>query len=134
VGNYDDIVTTTTNRRNDGMFAYARGPIDFWDGWLTEDEYLTPVKKVYSWGPDAQRNDVEYQDLKKAAFKLARKVGWEGDIRPDSGPFVAGLPGDEIGMDGNIMIAWKQDNNGETFIVSPFRLQWLEDGDNWIKG
>ncbi len=75
-----------------------------------------------------------YEKMKQHALQIARKVGWEGDIR--EGPFIAGLPTDKGGEDGKVMIAWKQDNNGDTFIVSPIRLKWLETGDygKWIEG
>jgi hypothetical protein len=32
-------------------------------------------------------------------------------------------PGDGAGP---LMIAWKQDNNGDTFVYSPWPLPWLE--------
>ncbi|MGA8614265.1 MAG: hypothetical protein WB760_21835 [Xanthobacteraceae bacterium] len=46
------------------------------------------------------------------------------------------MPTDATGADGHYMIAWKQDNNGMTFIVSPHKLPWLEQGDHvdWIEG
>lgn len=115
------------------MFAYARAAIDFWPGWLAEEQFLDQLKAIYT-SDDAEKATGEYEELKQSAFLLAKKVGWEGDIR--EGPFVAGLPTDMIANDGKIMIAWKQDNNGDTFVVSPIKLAWLEIGDygKWVEG
>ena len=112
------------------MFVYARAPINFWHGWLTEDAYRRQLVEL-----DTQQGELggesdaiaKYEARRDAALALARRVGWEGDIR--EGPFIAGLPTDNSGKDGLTMIAWKQDNNGATFVVSPFRLPWLETGD-----
>lgn len=75
-----------------------------------------------------------YEAFRNQAYELAKKVGWEGDIR--EGPYIAGLPTHETADDGHIMIAWKQDNNGDTFVVSPYKLPWLEHGDygKWTEG
>ena len=84
--------------------------------------------------PDPATEVAQYKAFREKAFALGHKVGWEGDIR--EGPFIAGLPTNETGNDGHIMIAWKQDNNGDTFVVSPFKLPWLEVGDygEWASG
>jgi len=57
------------------------------------------------------------------AQRLARKIGWEGDIR--DGPWLAAIPV-ECG-DWDFIIAWKQDNNGTTFVATPYILPWLDD-------
>ncbi|MET4789568.1 hypothetical protein ABIF64_001746 [Bradyrhizobium japonicum] len=112
------------------MFAYARGAIDFWTGWKTEQEFLRELQGDH----DSSNAVNEYNALKVQAMELAKKVGWEGDVR--QGPFIAGLPTHETADDGHFLIAWKQDNNGDTFVVSPYRLPWLEDGDygEWVEG
>jgi hypothetical protein len=64
------------------MFAYARAAIDFWSGWLAENQYLEQLKNVY--GPnDAAHAAAQYENLKRSAFALAAKVGWEGDMLHD---------------------------------------------------
>jgi hypothetical protein len=105
------------------MFAYARAAIDFWPGWLTEEQFKAAIQSV-----------AEYEDFRDKAFALAKEVGWEGDIR--EGPFIAGIPTHETADDGHFIIAWKQDNNGDTFVASPYRLPWLETGDygKWVQG
>jgi hypothetical protein len=67
-----------------------------------------------------------------AARSIARRVHWEGDIRSGSGPFICPIPdGDSTG---EYLIAWKQNNNGTTFIASPFRLSWLEPENEFAAG
>jgi hypothetical protein len=39
---------------------------------------------------------------------------------------------DNSGKGGLTMIAWKQGNNGATFVASLFRLLWLETGDEGL--
>ena len=106
------------------MIVYCINPIDFWDGWLTEEEFKTQLEAGAA--HDARRATAStwaaYLDLREKAQKLALKAGWEGDIR--EGPFVAGLPS-ETGDDGQILVAWKQDNDGITFVATPFPLPWL---------
>jgi hypothetical protein len=111
------------------MFVYARSAIDYWPGWISEEAFLRELNDEYS-----VIDPADYQSLKQKAFELAHKVGWEGDIR--EGPFVAGLPPQGPEPLSDIIIAWKQDNNGDTFIASPIRLSWLEDGDygKWVEG
>ena len=101
------------------MFAYALPPIDHWTGWKTEGEFLNDLNGDY-----LPLGESEYLATKERALILARDAGWEGDMR--EGPFIAGLPTHNTGDDREVLIGWKQDNNGTTFIVSPYRLSWLE--------
>lgn len=57
----------------------------------------------------------------EAAKELAGVSGWEGDFRED--PKVFWLPGD---VEFRYAFAFKQDNNGTTFVVSPQELPALE--------
>lgn len=59
----------------------------------------------------------DWQEAKDAAYAQ----GWEGDFR--QGPVVFWLP-TETGF--TYAFAFKQDNNGSSFIVSPYRLPWME--------
>lgn len=107
------------------MYAYDVGIIDFWNGWTTESQYFDWLEEQESDGFSAGTRS-EYEALRSEAFELARKIGWEGDVV--QGPFVGGIPTGISGQDGRIMIAWKQHNNGITFVVSPIHLPWLEQG------
>jgi hypothetical protein len=71
-----------------------------------------------------------YISVSNGAYALARLVHWEGDIR--EGPFVSMLPFPGNNWSAPI-IAWKQDNNGTTFIASPVSLPWVEAVcESWI--
>jgi hypothetical protein len=104
------------------IYLYELDPIDWWMGWLTEEQYQEQFDEAASqygggWYPNP------YPALRERALELARKIGWEGDFR--EGPFVASLPVDDGSCACPVMMAWKQDNNGQTFIASPFPLPWL---------
>jgi hypothetical protein len=74
-------------------------------------------------------NHQELLDFWGKAQKLAQAQGWEGDIRggfgdSDGGPWFAPLPINEPGSTA-FVIAWKQDNDGDTFVASPVPMPWL---------
>lgn len=105
-------------------------PIDFWDGWTTEYDYLRGLfaADFENGGRGAYKDAVAaYISLRAKAERMALKAGWEGDIRGGD-VYVSALPphDDESGSRCDIMVAWKQDNNGETFVYSPRPLPWLE--------
>lgn len=117
------------------VFVYSRDPIDYWTGWLTEREYL--CRLVTDKLPDGSTMAnvegafvcvCEYMKWRDAGMTLAYEIGWEGDVRGDQ-IFVTGVPSElgNNGEDDEILIAWKQENNGHTFIISPFELPWLKD-------
>ncbi len=60
----------------------------------------------------------------KRAYELAREEGWEGDFRGYSHPKVFFVPGTNNTMEFGFV--WKQDNNGTTFVVSPYEMPWLD--------
>lgn len=100
------------------LFAYSLAPIDFWEGWLTEGQYKIAL---VTQSDQAARALARYESFRDRALDLGRDLGWEGDFR--EGPFVSGLPSND--NDAPVVIAWKQDNNGSTFVVSPLELPWL---------
>lgn len=105
------------------MIVYMIDPIDFWVGWMTENEFKANIDLRY-WGPNERKHAWnEYLTLKWKALGAARNVGWEGDIR--EGPLISAIPS----ADGDVryIIAWKQDNNGTTFVATPYPLPWLVD-------
>lgn len=104
------------------IIVYACAPIDFWHGWMTEDEFISNPRTT-ELGREAI---VEYVQMTNRAYELAKHVFWDGDMR--DGPYVSGLP-DPDECCWRFIVAWKQDNNGTTFIASPRRLEWLK--DNW---
>lgn len=108
----------------------SRGPIDFWQGWLTIDAVVLEELK----DPDRWLRGSSLDSLfrfMQAAMDKARTIdcGWEGDIR--EGPYVIGLPPPEGDYDVFYAVAWKQDNNGDTFVASPFLMTWMEPANGW---
>lgn len=97
------------------MYVYAGCPIDFWSGWMPEAEYLAALAAN-------EEDQATYYMRLGAAQVLAKRLGWEGDMR--QGPFVSGLPAPDSPYS-EFLIGWKQSNNGTTFIASPYELPWL---------
>lgn len=103
------------------LYLYVLSPIDFWDGWVKEDQFLARPGDEYEDGGKKR-----YANYLTRAFTAARTSHWEGDVK--DGPYISGLPGADTSCP-EIMIGWKQYNNGTTFICSPFPLPWVL-GDN----
>lgn len=119
------------------MYVYHTNPIDFWDGWQRPSEVFKVGDHYYAQGPiePSYLTPKLWEETWERAKAGALKLGWEGDIR--EGPYIAMCPipdgGPEYNGDGTFFVAWKQDNNGETFIASPFRLPWLHnDYDSYV--
>ncbi|UYV14449.1 hypothetical protein [Porphyrobacter sp. ULC335] len=107
--------------------AYYITPIDF--GW----EYLP---SVHEFANRMAKLDVEIKlarqpygearldkflaDFAKAQ-ELADEVGWEGDFRGD--PCVFCLPIENEIVYGFV---WKQENNGDTLVITPEPMPWLD--------
>lgn len=104
------------------LLVYALPPIDFWEGWTAERTFMASCLSDLNvdWG---LMRLGEYAKFRRDAMELAKRAGWEGDIR--DGPYVAALPNGDC--ESPLMIAWKQSSNGDTFIVSPLLLPWLEE-------
>jgi hypothetical protein len=111
---------------NPEMWVYCLTPIDWWTGAHTVSDYESAIVA------DHGRADASEQ-VKGALSKFrnfldkakAIAPGWEGDIR--EGPFVLPVPPRDPAEGLQFMVAWKQENNGTTFLASPFRLPWLEE-------
>ena len=105
------------------MIVYCLIPIDFWQGWHRPSALFRVADDIIN---DGIHDPDDWKRQWELAQAIATDMGWEGDIR--EGPYVTVIP-DQPGnySDPPILIAWKQDNNGTTFIASPFRLPWLED-------
>lgn len=98
------------------MFVYAVDPID--SGW----KWLSTVEEVAA---KIAANDASvralFMDDFKDATALALRAGWQGDFR--EAPRVWWLPA-SMGFEHGF--AWKQDQKGMTFVVSPVALPWLK--------
>jgi hypothetical protein len=122
--NHTLAVSAFITAEEETIYVYRLDPIDFWPGWFTESEYMACLSSHYSSEIEVEEMFMEYNILLEQGREVARKMGWQGDT--PAGPFIAGLPTASFGDDGHIMIAWKQEQSGETYIVSPYRLIWLE--------
>ena len=110
-------------------YAYSMEPIDFgWEHLITVEDYLKTLAvdeafaKLQKYPSESDSVDdflVAYSDAQSAAAEQ----GWDGDIRGKAYVFFLPLPGLGSFRYG---FAWKQDNNGVTFITSPVALSWLE--------
>ena len=103
------------------MFLYEIGPVDYWDGTVTLHSYLQNLQDTEG---EARVNQ-ELIRLTWAMAKLFECSYWEGDIR--EGVNVFSLPPADGDCSMQTGFIFKQDNNGQTFIVSPRALPWLHE-------
>jgi hypothetical protein len=108
------------------LYVYHCGPIDCWAGWRPLRELLIQdADGVELPGPQ------HVQQRWELAQDLAKRIYWEGDVRSsEGGPWWTPIPW-ETG-DWEYVIAWKQDNNGSTFVASPVQLPWLVGTTAWM--
>ena len=109
---------------NNQLHVYAIAPIDFWDHWTPMLTFLAGPYEDNN--PDSDPNEVVSRF--QLATRLATRIGWEGDFR--NGPFISAIPAEHGNGYSEFLIAWKQDNNGTTFVASPFPLFWLKDNES----
>lgn len=106
------------------MYLYVTGPIDDWSGWQKPEEmFRVRVRTDLPPFELSHRDADEWPRLWNQAQDAAGRQGGENDIR--EGPYVSVLPNPD-GFCSEVIIAWKLNNNGTTFIASPFPLPWLE--------
>ncbi|WP_322997914.1 hypothetical protein [Castellaniella sp.] len=108
--------------------VYGVGPIDFgWDHLKTVEETARSLgegeamDKLQGWGGTTDPGLDEFLQGWNSAQNAARDHGWEGDFRHD--PVVFWVPGESNFQFG---FAFKQDNNGTTFVVSPVELPYAD--------
>ena len=101
--------------------VYGISPIDFgWEMLPSIEDTAAQIARAAA-GEYGEINAVEQflQDF-KVAKGMATRAGWEGDFRHE--PKVFWIPDENAFAYGFV---WKQDNNGETYVVSPQPLPWL---------
>lgn len=94
------------------FFIYERDPIDDWQGY-----------RIISMGDIFHYPKWRYLIFHSLNI-LKLHSYWEGDIR--EGPFVSMLPGEEWDF-AHWVVLLKQDNNGTTFVVSNYKLEYLDE-------
>lgn len=110
------------------LYAYQILPMDSgWEQLPTVDDYVAALLKgepetqqyePHSFGASIRK----FYGFVDRALNAAKKVGWEGDFR--IGPRVCVLPAP---YQSAVALAWKQDNDGATFVVSQVELTYLDD-------
>ena len=94
------------------LYGYHISPIDWWNGCIDYDSFLRSAVPY---------DEVLITTMLTEAMRLAREeMRWQGDVR--EGPYVFALP-DTCSC--QLGVAWKQDNNGDTFVFSIRELPWL---------
>jgi hypothetical protein len=103
------------------LYCYHISPIDHWPCTRTAKQRLQDVHEdgVPYW---VAQEGAKLGALLAAATEAFRTIGWEGDYREP--PVFFAVPSCEVEM--HLGVAVKQDNNGSTFIASPFPMPWLE--------
>lgn len=111
------------------MYAYHIGPIDYaWSQLKTVEDTAAEMAAFEARVAVVNAAEVvEYPEVKQfladwqEAKSLACGEGWEGDFR--QGPVVFWIP---EGGSFAYGFAFKQDNNGSTFVISPVPMPWLD--------
>lgn len=110
-------------------YAYHLPPIDYgWECLRTVEQTVKilgqreALQKLSGWRDEYPTD--EFISAWERAQREAKSRGWEGDFRHD--PVVFWIPGETGFM---FAFAFKQDNNGSTFVISPVMLPWLEELD-----
>lgn len=115
-----------------GAFAYSfYCPVDFFGCFNTLPRWLEESLKDFG-DIDGYNPEDELITLMSAAEEAAKKLGWEGDRR---GPTRCFPVFTESRTDPELAVIWKQDNNGQTFVASFARMDFLLPlSGNWIDG
>jgi hypothetical protein len=108
------------------LHVYAISPIDIWVGWTPFLQFLlnTDGSKI-PYGKNGLFDRLCH------ALKIASSMGWEGDF--SNGPFISAIPADDGENIPDLLFAWKQSNNGTTFIVSPYALPWMSNAKHRVE-
>jgi hypothetical protein len=112
----------------EALYLYALSPIDFWDGWLTLSDLRAHAPGLLE--AVAHRVNVSTPFLKELL--------WEGD-----GDWLCSMLPNPETCASEFLLTIKQENNGSTFVISPFVLPWLHghgehavikwDGAAWVR-
>ena len=104
-------------------YVYNSEPVDLgWENLKSTSQTLAIMVQDND-GRDLDKEKIDdFLRAWESAKAAARDAGWEGDFTVN--PSVFWLP---IGMEFQYAFAIKQSNNGNTFIVSPVELPWLNE-------
>jgi len=120
------------NVRTGTYFCYSGEPIDWWAGWMDPAEAVAASLRETMDMPgsgvafkNASDLAADIEQLIQVASTFLREHGWEGDIRGPRGTWMLTVIPDSDTNSSALVFSVKQDNNGTTFIVSPYELSWL---------
>jgi hypothetical protein len=108
------------------LYVYRTWPQDGFVGW-TLDEF---VKLAVHVRQDSIVVDVDdnllcqFQEAWRKGKAMARQLKWDGDIRPGY-PLISMLPEENDRV--SLVIVWKQEHAGTSFVISERSLPWLEE-------
>lgn len=102
------------------MYCYASPPIDYWHGWMTYEEFVASVSRENDLEECARILGDASKLLREGREYAKKNLMWEGD---DLGVRFSVIPTGDC--EGALVIAWKQSNNGTTFIVCEREIPWL---------
>ena len=102
-----------------GLIVYSSMPLDYWGGMMKLDEFLKTETDL----PDMLDLIDEVRQVYAEAMEMASHVGWEGDYI--DGPYVSFLPNPGAN-ETRPVLAWKQRNNGTTFVASTVPLPHMD--------
>jgi hypothetical protein len=106
------------------MFLYGMSAIDFFG----EMKRISAIRVTHKIPPYSSIDHLISEAFDVASNSYGSYIkGWEGDVRETNGVeeiYLFSLPAPESVEYG---ICWKQENNGDTFVYSPFRLPWLDE-------
>ena len=104
------------------LYAYSIVPLDFgWQTMPTAEAYRgLLMKDAYSVTQGAESVRAFNEFLQRSLDFASEKTVWEGDFREE--PRIVVMPGE---CETVLAVLWKQENNGDTFVVSQVALPWL---------
>jgi hypothetical protein len=119
-------------------YFYECGPIDFFDAFMPYSSYILYGHEDYS---DSHFEEILNDKLKLLSYAsqlLARISNWQGDIRNGEKIYVFPVEIEYANL-AKVAIVFKQDHDGQTFILSPVKLDdflkdYLEQRQIWAEG
>jgi len=103
-------------------YVYSASPIDWWQGWIDLSKHELSDFATNDEDDFGINFATEATDFLDHAKRRAADQGWEGDII--QGPFLSAMP-DPDNNCSRFVVAWKQYNNGTTWIASELPLPYL---------
>jgi hypothetical protein len=106
------------------MYKYVCPPIDWFYGCMSLSQFLSKTSFIdNNFGVIEGLNELS-KTIKLLTSEMKSMPMWEGDIIGDIYVFALPNPNSST-MD--VGFIWKQESNGTTFVLSPIKLDWLQE-------